>query len=79
MGVHRLVVCAALVAACSAPLAPTPPRVEATRSVQPDLQEMLLICLQNAWIRSGPHLTPQSLALYNHYAAICYGKYARET
>lgn len=79
MGLHRVVVCAALVAACASPTAPAPPRIEASRSAQMDLQELLATCLQNAWVRSGPHATPQSLALYNHYAALCMAKYARES
>lgn len=81
MGLHRLVIIAAVaLVGCGTPsTAPVVIRdAQPTRSAS-DLNARLMSCLQYAWVRSGPHATPQSLALYNHYAAVCYAKYARES
>lgn len=80
MGLHRMVIAAVLAStACTNPVAPTPRIPVPSVSTSADLQELLATCLQNAWTRSGPHATPESLARYHHFAALCLAKYARET
>ena len=61
--------------ACTSPTAPTP-RVLAPEAAQRVAEpELLAQCLAQAWQRSGPHLTPESLARYVHLANFCYARW----